>query len=404
MKRLLILGAGTSGTMMANHLNGVLDKNEWEIAIVEESKIHYYQEGYIFIPFDVYTTDEVCRPTAEFIPNGISFINEKIDRILPEENRVLLDSGKALDYDILIIATGARISPEATHGMQGSQWRKSVFDFYTLDGCIAMRDKIRNWEGGRFVVQVADLPIKFSLAPFEFVFLADTHFKELGMRDNVDLVFVTQLESELAEHELYRTFKRLMEEKKIRIISGFDVKYVDNESKKIIDQNRLEIEFDLLATVPVNKGAALIERSGIGDELNYVPTERKTLQSKVRPNIFVIGDASNVHSSKTGSVALFEAEVLTENILRFAGGKQLMDDFEGHANCFVETGDGKALLLDFNFNLKSQVEALPNSGLGTARIRKESRMNHFGKLAYRWIYWNMLLRGSHFPYVSPHFN
>ncbi len=402
MKKLLILGAGTSGTMMANHLRHVLDMNEWEIAVVEQSKVHHYQEGYIFIPFDMYTSDEVCRPTSEFIPNGVNLLIEKIDRILPEENMVLLDSGKALDYDILIISTGAGISPDATHGMQGSQWRKSVFDFYTLDGCIALRDKIRNWQGGRFVVQVADLPIKFSLAPFEFVFLADMHFKELGMRDKVDLVFATPLESELAEHELFRTFKRLMAEKKIRIISGFDIRYVDNEGKKITDSNGLDLEFDLLATVPVNKGSAMIERSGIGDELNFVPTERKTLQSKVKPNIFVIGDASNVHSSKTGSVALFEAEVLTENIRRFAKGEQLMDDFEGHANCFVETGDGKALLLDFNFNLKSEGDALPNSGLGSARIRKESRMNHFGKLAYRWIYWNMLLKGSHFPYVSPH--
>jgi sulfide:quinone oxidoreductase len=400
MKTILILGAGTAGTMMANHLKDGLDKNEWEIAIIEESKTHYYQPGYIFIPFDMYTTEEVCKPTTEFIPDGINFINEKIEKILPGENKVMLCDGKSIDYDILIIATGTKPAPEETEGMLGSEWRKSVFDFYTYDGCVALRDKLRNWEGGRFVVHITEMPIKCPVAPLELVFLADWHFKELGMRDKVDLTFVTPMSGAFTKPKAAHEFEHLLAEKKIRIVPDFAIERVDNENKKIIDYAGLEVAFDLLVTVPVNKGDALIERSEIGDDLNYVATEKGTLQSKVKPNIFVIGDASNLPTSKAGSVAHFEAEILTENILRFIKGEPLMDDFDGHANCFVETGEGKALLLDFNYNQEPVEGTFPIPGVGPLRLLKESRMNHLGKLAFRWIYWNMLLKGTHIPFVS----
>jgi sulfide:quinone oxidoreductase len=400
MKRLLILGAGTAGTMMANHLRPVLNKEEWEIAIVEESKIHYYQPGYIFIPFDMYTPEEVCKPTEEFIPEGVNFINEKIEIILPDENKVVLDDGKEIAYDILIIATGTRPSPEETEGMLGSEWQKSVFDFYTYEGCIALRDKLREWSGGKFVVHVTEMPIKCPVAPLELAFLSDTYFREKGMRSDVEITFVTPMSGAFTKPKAAFAFQHLLEEKKIRIVPDFAIERLDNENKKIIDYGGAEVEFDLLATVPTNKGADMIERSGIGDDLNYVPTNKATLQSQVKPNIFVIGDASNLPTSKAGSVAHFEAEILTENIQRFIKGEPLMDDFDGHANCFVETGRGKALLLDFNYSQEPVEGTFPIPGVGPLRLLKESRMNHLGKLAFRWIYWNMLLKGTHIPFVS----
>ena len=167
-----------------------------------------------------------------------------------------------------------------------------------------------------------------------------------------------------------------------------------------MDYGGKEVPFDLLVTVPTNKGDALIERSGMGDDLNFVPTNKGTLQSNDYENVFVIGDATNIAASKAGSVAHFEAEILTENILRFLKGEPLKAEFDGHANCFVETGNGKALLIDFNYTHEPVEGTFPFPGIGPLRLLKESRMNHMGKLAFRWIYWNMLLKGTHIPFVS----
>ncbi len=188
--------------------------------------------------------------------------------------------------------------------------------------------------------------------------------------------------------------------KSIRIVSDFAIEKVDNDNKKIVDYGGQEVEYDLLVTIPTNMGDEMIARSGFGDDLNYVPTDHATLQTTVKENIFAIGDATNLPASKAGSVAHFEAEILTGNILRFIEGKPLKAEFDGHANCFVETGHGKALLIDFNYTHEPVEGTFPFPGVGPLTLLKESRINHFGKLAFRWIYWNMLLRGRHLPFVS----
>ena len=400
MKRLLILGAGTAGTMMANHLRSELDNKEWAITIIDEREEHYYQPGFLFLPFDVYGPEDIIKPVRDFIPKGVHLLQESIDHIIPEENFIKLCNGDRLDYDILIIATGAKIAPEETEGMGGQEWQRSIFDFYTYEGALALRNKLREWTGGKLVVHITEMPIKCPVAPLEFAFLADSFFKHKKMRDQVEITFVTPLSGAFTKPKATEKLDHLLKEKHINIVSDFAIEKVDNDNKKIIDYGGQEVPFDLLVTVPTNKGDAVIGRSGLGDELNFVPTNKATLQSAAHPNIFVLGDASNIPASKAGSVAHFEAEILTENIIRFIGGEPLKEEFDGHANCFVETGDGKALLIDFNYTHEPVEGTFPFPGVGPLRLLKESRMNHMGKLAFRWIYWNMLLKGTHIPFVS----
>jgi sulfide:quinone oxidoreductase len=400
MKRVVILGAGTAGTMMANHLNHELDKEQWSISIIDEREEHYYQPGYLFLPFDIYQPEDIVKPIDDFIPKGVSRMRGKIDRVMPKENHVLMADGRKLFYDILVVATGAKIAPEETEGMQGSEWHKSVFDFYTFEGALALRNKLRDWQGGRLVVHITEMPIKCPVAPLEFAFLADSYFLNKNMRDKVEITYVTPLSGAFTKPRATDKLQHLLDEKHIRIESDFAIEKVDNEHKTIVDYGGREIPFDLLVTVPTNKGDEVIERSGMGDELNYVPTNKATLQSKQYENVFVIGDASNIPASKAGSVAHFEAEILTENILRYMKGEPLKDEFDGHANCFVETGHGKALLIDFNYTHEPVEGSFPFPGVGPLRLMKESRMNHMGKLAFRWVYWNMLLKGTHIPFVS----
>ena len=399
-KQILILGAGTGGTMMANHLRRELDKKEWDITIVDERTEHHYQPGYLFLPFDTYKPEDITKPIKDFIPKGVGLITQKIERIVGEENVVELGNGEKLKYDLLIIATGCNIAPEETEGLDGKEWRNSIFDFYTFEGALALRDKLRDWEGGKLVVHITEMPIKCPVAPLEFTFLADSFFKEKNMRDKVDITFVTPLSGAFTKPQATEVLGHLLTDKKIKVVSDFAIEHIDNDEKKMYDYGGQEVEFDLLVTVPTNKGNELIARSGMGDDLNYVPTNKATLQSVAFENVFVLGDASNVPASKAGAVAHFEAEILTENVLRFVKGESLKAEFDGHTNCFIETGGGKALLIDFNYTHEPVEGTFPFPGVGPLSLLKESRTNHFGKLAFRWVYWNVLLKGIHIPFVS----
>ena len=400
MKKLVILGAGTAGTMMANHLVNKLPKKDWSISIIDQYQTHYYQPGFLFLPFDIYTPEQVKKKGKNFIPKGVQYIQEKIELINPKTNEVMLANEERLNYDILIVATGTKIAPQETEGMLGAEWHKSIFDFYTYEGAKALRDKLREWKGGKLVVHITEMPIKCPVAPLEFAFLADTYFKDKGMRDQVEITYVTPLDGAFTKPKATKALHHLLEEKGIKEVTNFNIERVDHANNKIIDYADTEVEYDLLVTTPTNMGDELIARSGMGDELNFVPTHKHTLQSKDYANVFVIGDATNLPTSKAGSVAHFEAEILEENILRYIKGEPLKEEFDGHANCFVETGGGKALLIDFNYTQEPVEGKFPIAGIGPLSLLKENRMNHMGKLAFRWIYWNMLLKGISIPFVT----
>jgi sulfide:quinone oxidoreductase len=376
-----------------------LNPSEWEIVIIDERKEHYYQPGYLFLPFDIYEPADIIKQIKKFIPKRVKLVTDKIEKINAKTNEVVLGDGECLHYDVLIIATGAKIAPEEIPGMQGKEWHRTVFDFYTFEGALALRDKLREWEGGRLVVHITEMPIKCPVAPLEFAFLADSFFRHKKMRDKVEITYVTPLDGAFTKPRATAALDHLLQEKNIDIESDFAIAEVDNENRKIIDYGGREIPFDLLVTVPTNKGDELMERSGLGDDLNYVPTHKSTLQSLAYPDIFVLGDASNIPASKAGSVAHFQAEVLTKNILAYIKGEPMNEEFDGHANCFVETGNGKALLIDFNYTHEPVEGTFPFAGFGPLSLLKESRINHMGKLAFRWIYWNVLLKGTPIPFV-----
>ncbi|PKP35792.1 MAG: oxidoreductase [Bacteroidetes bacterium HGW-Bacteroidetes-17] len=400
MKKLLILGAGTGGTIMANKMRKVLERDEWDITIVDQFKTHYYQPGFLFIPFGMYKKNDVIKPKSDFFPVGLNVIYSKIDKIEPENNRVLLEEGVVLNYDYLIIATGTRTAPEETPGLKGDLWYKDIFDFYTIEGALALADYFKTWKGGKLVVNIAELPYKCPVAPLEFVFFADAFFTERGLRDKVEITYVTPLPGAFTKPRATKMLGELLKDKNIHIIPDFNIAEVDNVNKKIIDYAGVEVPFDCLVSVPTNMGDPMIERSGMGDELNFVPTDKYTLQSQKAENIFVIGDAANVPTSKAGSVVHFEADILQENLMCAIEGRPFTAKFDGHANCYIETGYGKGTLIDFNYDTEPLAGSFPFPGIGPFGLLKVSRMNHYGKLIFRWIYWHILLKGKEMPIDS----
>ncbi len=400
MKRIVILGAGTAGTMMLNKLTKALDPKEWELVIVDQDENHYYQPGFLFIPFGIYDEKDVVKPKKDFLPKKARSIFTGIDRIIPDENKVLLENGEELDYNFLIVATGTEICPDEIEGLNDELWHKEIFDFYTIEGAVALANYLKNWDGGKLVVNIAEMPIKCPVAPLEFLFLADDYYKKRNMRHKVDITLVTPLDAAFTKPIAAQELGNFMEEKGINIITDFSIGSVDNEAKKIISWDEQEVDFDLLVSIPTNMGIEAIERSDMGDELNFIPTNKHTLQSENWENIFVIGDATNLPSSKAGSVAHFEADILLENLLSAIAGKPLEASFDGHANCFIESGDGKGLLIDFNYETEPLPGKFPIPGVGPFSLLKESRMNHLGKMGFRWFYWNLLIKGKELPMES----
>ncbi len=400
MKRLVILGAGTAGTMAANKLRRHLAMDEWQITVVDRDDSHLYQPGLLFLPFGKYRPEQLRKPRRRLLRPGIRFEVAEVDRIDPVGKVVKLADGGALAYDYLVIASGTSPRPDQTPGMLGPEWRRSIFDFYSYDGASALAGALDTFRGGRLVVHIVDQPIKCPVAPLEFTFLAEASFRQQGRRDQVEIVYVTPLSGAFTKPIASERLGGMLEDRKIALETDFLVERIDPERKVLVSYDEREVPFDLLVTVPLNMGADFVARSGLGDELNYVPVDRRTMQSTAYPDIFAIGDANDLPTSKAGSVAHFSVEVFTENFCEYVEGTAMTERFDGHANCFVESGDGKGLLIDFNYDTEPLPGEYPLPRLGPFTLLRETARNHWGKLAFRWMYWHLLLPGRRLPLPS----
>ncbi len=396
MKEIIILGAGTAGTIMANKLVRELDSAQWRVTVVDRDDDHIYQPGLLFVPFGDYRPAQLVRsrkayvsPEVRLLSCGFSGVDTNAQVVhLPDES---------LPYDILIVATGCEIAPEQTPGLTSDGWMRDAFDFYTLEGATALEARLAEFEGGTLVVNVAEMPIKCPVAPLEFLFLADAYFTKKGRRSDVKLVFATPLEGAFTKPKASALLGGLMEQKGIEVAPEFALEAVDGGAKTITSYDGRKLDYDLLVSVPRHVGSKAISDSGLGDDLGFVPTDRHSLQSTAHANVFVIGDATNLPSSKAGSVAHFQADVLVKNLLSYIKGRPLSEQFDGHSNCFIETGHDRAMLIDFNYETEPLPGRFPLPGVGPFSLLEESHVNHWGKLAFKWVYWNALLPGTELP-------
>jgi sulfide:quinone oxidoreductase len=399
--RIVILGGGTGGTMIANRLRRRLDEDEAQIAVVDRDDLHVYQPGLLFVPFGLADAQDILKPRRRQLRRGITFYEAEIDRVALDDERVELADGTVLPYDVLVVATGVSLQPEETEGLLGNGWRERTFTFYDMGGAEQLARALDAFDGGRVVVNLIDMPIKCPVAPLEFAFLADTYFTERRIRDDVELTYVTPLDGAFTKPVASERLAGLLDAKGIALVTEFATGEVDGSGGKLVSWDEREVPFDLLVTVPLHGGAEYVARSeGLGDTLGFVPTDPQTLQSVARPNVFAIGDATNVPISKAGSVTHFESEALAENVVRFLAGEELASAYDGHANCFIETGFGKALLIDFNYETEPLPGRFPTS-IGPLSLLEESRLNHLGKLMFPWIYWHVLLPGRDLPGITP---
>ena len=395
MRKVVILGAGAGGTMVAAKLRKELDDSEWEIVIIDSDEQHHYQPGWLFIPFGVYNQQDCIKPKKDFIPSGVNFVLDKVVKIDPGERRVETRLGR-YNYDWLVIATGSRIVPEEVEGMM-DDWHGDIHDFYTLEGAIELRKKLKYFDSGRVVLNIAELPFKCPVAPLEFIFMADWFFTLNGVREKVEIELVTPLADVFTKPVASKMLAGLAAQKNIKVSPNFDIAQVNAKEKTIESHKSQKVHYDLLVAIPPNFGAEFIGVSGIGDAMCYIDTDHYTLKAKEYDRIYVIGDAANVPTSKAGAVAHYESDTVVENLIREIDGHEPKPTFDGHATCFIVSGFEKAVLIDFNYEVEPLPGKYPFPGLGPLTLLGESHLNYWGKMMFKWVYWNMMLKGLELP-------
>ncbi|MBW2327854.1 MAG: NAD(P)/FAD-dependent oxidoreductase [Deltaproteobacteria bacterium] len=402
MRKILILGSGAGGTIVANMLRKELVESEWEITVIDRKEEHYYQAGYLFVPFGVYSENDVVKPKKEFIPKGVEFVLDNVVKINTDERRVETEKGDRYDYDWLVIATGCDIAPEEIDGMMDG-WGKDIFDFYTLGGSLELFKKLKYFDSGKVVLNIAEFPYKCPIAPLEFVFMADWFFIVNGVRDKVDIEFVTPMDNVFTKPVAAKILAEFAAKKNIKVTPYFDLAQVNANEKTIESGKGDKVGYDLLVAIPPNVGDKALIDSGISDAVGFVPTDNHTLKAEKFDRVFVVGDTTNVPTSKAGSVAHYQAYTLVENLIREIDGHKAKPTFDGHATCFLASGFEKAILLDFNYNVEPLPGKFPFPGMGPFSLLQESLNNYWGKMMFRWVYWNLMMKGLDMP-LEPQMN
>jgi sulfide:quinone oxidoreductase len=402
MRKILILGSGAGGTIVANMLRKELLESEWEITIIDRQEQHHYQAGYLFIPFGVYSEHDVIKPKKEFIPKGVNFVLDNVVKINSEERQVETETGGQYNYDWLVIATGCDIAPVEIDGMMDG-WGTDIFDFYTLDGSLELYKRLKYFNSGKVVLNIAEFPYKCPIAPLEFVFMADWFFTVNGVRDKVEIEFVTPLDNVFTKPVATKILAQFAAKKNIKVTPYFDLAQVNANEKTIESGKGEKVGYDLLVAIPPNVGDKALIDSGVSDAVGFVPTDNHTLKSEKLDRVFVIGDTTNVPTSKAGSVAHYQAYTVVENLIREIDGHAAKPTFDGHATCFLASGFEKAILLDFNYDVEPLPGKFPFPGMGPFSLLQESLNNHWGKMMFRWVYWNLMMKGLDLP-LEPQMN
>jgi sulfide:quinone oxidoreductase len=396
MRKIVILGSGAGGTMVAANLRKELDDVEWQITLIDKDEQHHFQSGYLFIPFGIYSKDDVLKPKRDFVPKGVDFVVDNVIKVDTEQRRLETEKGDSYDYDWLVISTGCRIVPEEVEGMMDG-WREDVFDFYTLDGAVALSKKLKYFDSGKVVLNIAEFPFKCPIAPMEFVFMADWFFQVNGVRDKVEIELVTPIDNIFTKPVAAKALRAFADKKNVKVTPYFDLAKVNANEKTIESHKGEKVGYDLLVAIPPNFGAQAITDSGMGDPMGYMQVDNHTLKAENQDRVYVLGDATNVPTSKAGSVAHYMSYTVVENLVREIDGHEALPSFDGHATCFLASGYEKAILLDFNYEVEPLPGKFPFPGMGPFSLLEDTFGNYWGKMMFKWVYWNLMMKGLDLP-------
>lgn len=345
MPRVVVVGGGTGGTMTANLLRKKLG-NEVVITLVSDSPDHVFQPANLDVAFRGAPPERSVHKEAPLLKHGIRLMVDAAERVEPERHIVKLASGAEVEYDALVLATGATADPTLMPGLA-----ENALNFHTGPHHAArIWRALRDFGGGKVVVAIAGVPYKCPPSPVEAVFLLDEHFRHRGMRERVEIRLVSPYPRAYPAPAIADVVEPRMEARGIALSNLFNMEGVDAEKKVVYSLEGEEIPYDLLIAVPPHRGAAFVKASGLGDEDGYVPTDKETMRVVGHPDIFALGDGTAIPISKSGVVAHLQAAIVATNIARQLGIEEGGDmAFEGRINCPMEVGESRALFVSATY-------------------------------------------------------
>lgn len=309
-KQIVILGGGVGGTLAANLLARKLNAAEAQITLVDEKGRHVYQPGYLYVPFGWAEPDALVRRERRLVDRRVRLLTERVIGIDVDRRKLALARGGKLPYDYLVIATGSQLDPGQVPGL-----KEGGHHFYSREAALRLRRVLADFQGGRVVIGVAGIPYKCPVAPLEFTFLLDWYLRRKGMRDRTELEYVSPLPRSFPIQNVADKATPWLEERGVTITIFFNVDLVDPENRTVSSIEGEELPYDLLVLVPPHRGARVLVDSGLADAPGgWVPTDSHTLKAKGLENIYVLGDATDLPISKSGSAAHFQAETLVKNL------------------------------------------------------------------------------------------
>jgi sulfide:quinone oxidoreductase len=383
MDRILILGGGVGGTLTANLLVKKLRRRvkagEVTITVVDQTGRHTYQPGFMYIAMGGERAEKLERPERSLLDPRVTLVVGEIENVDEEARTVQLADGQRLGYDQLVIATGSRLVPEAIEHFDAE-----AYHFYTADAAARLRTALDAFAGGRIVIGVAGMPYKCPPAPLEVAFLIEAELRKRGLRDGSELHYCSPIGRAFTIETVSEMATPILEAKGIELHTFFNVEAIDPARKVVQSLEGEELPYELLVLVPPHKGAQFLIDSALAPAPGgWLPTDRATLQVGGRPNVYALGDATDLPLSKAGSTAHFEAPVVTERIAAAIEGREVdhkHGDYLGKVMCFFEIGDGKGTLLQFDY------EHPP-------RPPKPNQLWHLGKIVFNKTYWHTVPKG-----------
>src|SRR5690242_16120858 len=370
----VILGGGVGGTIVANLVaKGAGDHAN--VTVVDPTGVHIYQPGFLYVAVGRERAQALQRPEAQLLRHDIELVVDRATRVDPAARQVVLESGRTLRYDELLLATGSRtVMGEVPGGA-------AAHDFYTLEGAIRLAKALDDFEGGTIVIGVAGIPYKCPPAPVEFAFLLDDYLRARRLREKSQIKLLSPLNRAFTIEATSRLVQPILAERGIELTGFFNVESVDPVAGTVTSLEGETVAYDLLVLVPPHRGQKVIEDSGLGDERGWVPVDKNTLRHARFERIWAIGDTTNIPISKSGSVAHYEASVAAADIVAAVRGEAPSAHvYDGKVMCFLETGQGQATTIQFDYD-HPPVSPSP------------ARRWHWAKALFNKTYWYTVPQG-----------
>ncbi|MYL55488.1 pyridine nucleotide-disulfide oxidoreductase [Pontibacillus yanchengensis] len=390
--KVLIVGGGTAGITTAARLLRQSKAFESDVAIVDPADKHYYQPLWTLVGAGVSDKEETEREMQSVMPEGVDWIQDAVETFDPDNNAILTAMGQTYTYDYMVVGAGIQINWDGIKGLKETLGKNGVCSNYSFEHVDYTWETIRNVKGGNAIFTHPNSPIKCGGAPQKIMYLAEDAFRNMGVRDNVDVIFGSANPAIFDVKKYRDVLETVIDRKRIDTRFRHNLIEVKGEEKEAVFEN-LEtgdidtFSFEMLHVTPPMEAPTFIKKSPLADEKGWVDVNKHTLQHTRYSNVFGLGDSSNLPTSKTGAAIRKQAPTVVENIMALIQKLPMTGVYNGYTSCPVVTGYNRLVLAEFDYD-KNPSESMP---FNQAKERRSMYMLKKDMLPL--IYWDGMLKG-----------